>query len=495
MNEYRSLGGQALIYGLGNVIPRILNYAVLTVYYTRRFSVQEYGIITELYAYVAILMVLLTYGMETGLFKFSTSYGNKNVVYTTSFISVSLTSVLFVVLVQLFKNNISSWVGYEGNQEYILYLSLAVAMDAVSAIVFAKLRIENRVKRFTIFKIINVLLTIFFVFLFLEVLPSIGSVSSSRGYIIHMKDIEVGYVFIANVLASFFVLLLLLFDVKGVKLKFDFILYKSLLMYSLPLLIAGLAGIFNETIDRILLRAFTASNLNSLYELGIYGANYRIAVLMTIFIQMFRYAAEPFFFNLHKKEDAKMIYANVLKYFTIFLMIIFLFVALGIDVFKYFIDKDYFEGLSIVPIVLMANVMLGLLFNVNMWYKLTGHTSYGVYITGVGALITIILNILLIPSYSYYACAWIHLLSNLIMLILTYLVGQKYYKISYDLKRIFMYIGLALGLYLIARIVRTEYVYINLVTGFVFVLVYLIYCNRKEKIIKTFFSRYESQNS
>jgi len=495
LNDYRNLGGQALIYGLGNVVPRILNYAVLTVYYTRRFSVKEYGIITELYAYVAIFMVLLTYGMETGLFKFSTSYKNRNIVYTTAFISVSITSAVFVVVVQLLKDDISSWIGYGDNPEYILYLALALALDAVSAIVFAKLRIENKVRRFAILKIVNVLVTVFFVFLFLEILPSVNTFSVTRWYILHMKNIEVGYVFIANVLASLFVLLLLLYDIKSVALKFDFKLYRSLLLYSLPLLIAGLAGIFNETVDRILMRIFTAGNLNSLYELGIYGANYRIAVLMTIFIQMFRYAAEPFFFNMYKKEEAKKIYANVLKYFTIFLMTVFLCVALGIDVFKYFIDKDYYEGLSIVPVVLLANVLLGLLFNVNMWYKLTGHTSFGVYITVVGAIITILLNVLLIPRYSYHACAWIHLLSNMIMLVLAYIMGQKYYKIDYDLKSIFAYIGLALCLYWIASILRTENIFLNLGTAIIFVTIYLIYCNKREKILKIFFSRYENQNS
>ncbi len=492
MNQYRKLGGQAIIYGLGNIVPRILNYAVLTVYYTRRFSVEEYGIITELYAYVAILMVLLTYGMETGLFKFSINAEDKNRVYTTALLSVVTTSLAFLLFIFLGRRDIAEWIGYHGNPEYIVYLGLTLALDAVSAIMFARLRIENKVRRFATLKIINVILTVFFVFLFLEIIPSIKVLSESLWYIEYMKDIEVGYVFIANVLASLFILVFLLKDIRNLSMNLDFSLLKSLLAYSIPLLISGMAGIFNETIDRILLRRFLPDNVNALYELGIYGANYRIAVLMTIFVQMFRYAAEPFFFNMYKAKDSGMVYGNVLKYFTIFLMIIFLGVALGIDFFKYFIDADYYEGLGIVPVVLMANVFVGMLFNVNMWYKLTGHTMYGVYITGVGALLTVVLNIFFIPLYSYNACAWIHLGSNFVMLIITYTLGQKIYKINYDVRNIVLYIGLALGLYALGILLRTKNDFFNMGIGVIFVFIYVVYCNRRENLIKVFLRRDES---
>ncbi len=491
MNQYRKLGGQAIVYGLGNIVPRLLNYAVLTFYYTRRFSVEDYGVITELYAYVAVFMVLLTYGMETGLFKFSAGNSNRSLVYTTTLIAVITTSFIFVVIVQLFQNGIAKWIGYGGNPEYIVYLGLTLALDAVGAIVFAKLRIENRVKKFAILKIVNVLATIFFVFLFLEILPAISVVAEQEWYIRYFKDIEVGYVFIANVIASLIVLVLLLWDIRSVSLKVDTTLLKSLLLYSMPLLISGLAGIFNETIDRILMRRVLPSDMNALYELGIYGANYRIAILMTIFVQMFRYAAEPFFFNMYKAENAKVIYANVLKYFVIFLMSVFLCVALCIDFFKYFIDSSYYEGLGIVPVVLFANVLVGILFNVNMWYKLTGKTMYGVYITGIGALFTIILNIIFIPMYSYHACAWIHLGSNLIMVSLTYYFGQRLFRIEYDVKKISIYISLALGLFFLGLVLRTGKEIVNIATGVILVLLYLMYCNHKEKLIKVFISKNE----
>jgi O-antigen/teichoic acid export membrane protein len=492
LNHYQKLGGQAIIYGLGNIVPRILNYAVLTAYYTRRFSVEEYGVITELYAYVAILMVLLTYGMETGLFKFSVNSENRDVVFSSAFLCISFTSILFLLGVQLFRHQISDWIGYAGNPEFIVYLGATVSLDAVSALVFAKLRIENKVRRFALLKIINVLITIFLVFLFLEILPEIRFITASDWYVVHLKNIEVGYVFIANVVASFLVLLLLLWDLRAVRITASFRLLGNILAYSIPLLISGMAGIFNETIDRILLRRFLKEGLNPLHELGIYGANYRIAVLMTIFVQMFRYAAEPFFFNMYKSKDAIQIYANILKYFTIFLMIIFLGVALCIDFFKYFIDSSYYEGLGIVPVVLMANVMVGMLFNVNMWYKLTGHTLYGVYITGIGALITVLLNVILIPLYSYHACAWIHLLSNFVMFILTYFIGQKFFKIDYDIKRIIVYVGFALVLYFVGYFLQTDNDFFNVGIGVTFVFIYFIYCNRKENLMNVFFKKHES---
>jgi O-antigen/teichoic acid export membrane protein len=495
LNQYQKLGGQTIIYGLGNIVPRILNYAVLTVYFTRRFSVEDYGIITELYAYVAILMVLLTYGMETGLFKFSIDSIRKQVVYTTAFLSVLFTSLVFFAFILIMRNRIAVLIGYTGNSEYIVYLGMTLALDAISAIIFAKLRIENKVRQFAVLKILNVLVTVFFVFLFLEILPAISRVAENEWYVHYMAGVGVGYVFIANALASLIIFLLLFRGLFSIRFKLDWMLLKHLLYYALPLLISGMAGIFNETIDRILLRKLLPENYNSLYELGIYGANYRIAVLMTILVQMFRYAAEPFFFNLYQSRDAKIVYANVLKYFTIFLMMVFLTVALGIDVFKYFIDSKYYEGLSIVPLVLMANVIVGMLFNVNMWYKLTGHTFYGIYITGLGALVTIVLNIFLIPLYSYVACAWIHLTSNFLMLVLTYYFGQRIYKIQYDVKNILLYVLIALGFFLLARLLRTDKDFFNIGIGAIFVILYLLLCNKREGLYNIFFRKNEGKNS
>lgn len=494
-NPYKNLGGQAIVYGLGNIVPRILNYAVLTVYYTRRFAPEEYGIITELYAYVAILMVLLTYGMETGLFKFSSVNENRESVYTSVLSTVTLTSFIFSLFVIFFRKPVAGLIGYVDNPEYISYLGITLAMDAICAIIFAKLRIENKVRRFALVKIINVIATIFFVFLFLEILPSVKSISTNSWYIKHLSNIGVGYVFIANIIASVIVLIVLLKDSAKLSFNVNRKLMQKILAYSLPLLVSGLAGIFNETIDRILLRKFSGDEVNSLYMLGIYGANYRIAVLMTIFIQMFRYAAEPFFFNMYGKSDARMIYANILKYFVIFLMLIFLGVGLCIDFFKYFIDKDYHEGLSIVPVVLAANVLVGILFNVNMWYKLSGRTLYGVWITGIGAVLTVVLNIIFIPKYGYYSCAWIHVLTNAIMLFLTWYYGSKLFPISYDVRKIGFYIALGLIFYAIGILLMSNNEWLNISIGIFIVVVYFSVCNRMENLTGIFFKKHESKDS
>lgn len=489
MNPYKQLGGQTLIYGLGNIVPKVLNYAILTFYYTRRFSVEDFGVITELYAYISILLVILTYGMETGLFKFSTAGNNKKQAFHTSVVSVIATSIIFLVFVIAGKQSISQWIGYSGNPEYIAYMGGILSADAVGAVIFAKLRIENKVKRFALLKIINVLITIVIVLFFLEAMPRMYIISETDFYRMKLEDIGVGYVLISNLLASLIILILLLKEFLPDRLSINFGLLRKILMYSLPLMAAGLAGMFNEAIDRILLKNLVEAPLRPLYELGIYGANYRIAVLMTLFVQMFRYAAEPFFFNYMKFKDAKVIYADVMKYFTIFMMIVFLTVTLYIDIFKYFIDPKHHEGLKIVPVVLFANILLGMLFNVNMWYKLTGKTVYGVIITGIGAIVTIILNVIFIPKFSYVACAWTHVVCNLVMLSLTYYTGQKFYKIRYNVGKILMYTGLGIGIFCLAKFLRTDNIFVNIFEGTLFIGIYIYYCNRKENLINIFAGR------
>jgi O-antigen/teichoic acid export membrane protein len=489
MSVYRKLGGQTLIYGLGNIVPRILNYAILTFYYTRRFSVEQYGIITELYAYVAILLVILTYGMETGLFRFASGKRSLNDVFSTAFVSVFVTSVLFIIVVLLAYKRIAVLINYGENPEYIYLLGITVAIDAVASIVFAKIRMEEKIRKFALMKILNVVLTVVMVLLFLEVLPKVFEYHTNMFYEKYMKNIEVGYVFIANLIASALLLIILWPEYGKIRFPVDKKLLKEILHYSLPLLVVGLAGMLNETIERILLRFFLPENYSVLFEIGIYGANYRIALLMTIFIQMFRYAAEPFFFMNYSKENAKEIYANVLKYFIIFCLMIFMFVMVYLDWIKYFIDGRFYSGLHIVSIVLAANMILGILFNVNMWYKLTGKTFYGIYITGIGALLTIVLNILFIPKYSYFACAWIHLISNSVMMIITLLLGNKYYRIHYDYKRIGEIFAVAVGLYVVFVVTKSDHRIYNLLIGTLVLGIFIFYSMRREKLITIFFRK------
>ena len=480
------MGGQTLVYGLGNIVPRILNYAILTFYYTRRFSVEQYGVITELYAYVAILLVILTYGMETGLFKFASEKRNLDSVFSTAFVSVLMTSFLFAIFILLSYKGIAGKINYGENAEYIYLLGVTVAIDAVTSIVFAKIRMQEKVRKFALMKILNVVFTVVLVLAFLEVMPQLFSTHTNMFYEKYLKNIEVGYVFIANLIASALLLIILLPEYRKIRFTLDKQMLRELLRYSLPLLIVGLAGMMNETIERILLRFFLPEKYNVLFEMGIYGANYRIALLMTLFIQMFRYAAEPFFFIHYSKSDAKVIYANILKYFIIFCLMIFLFVMVYLDWIKYFIDSKFYSGLHIVIIVLAANMILGILFNVNMWYKLTGKTFYGIYITGIGALLTVVLNILFIPKYSYLACAWIHLISNAVMMIITLVLGNKYYRIHYDYKRISEIIAVAAGFYILFAITKSDNSGYNFLIGSLVLGGFIFYSIKREKLFTVF---------
>lgn len=496
MNPYKRFGRQTIIYGLGSIVPRLLNYAILTPYYTYKFEVQEYGIITELYAYVAILLVVLTYGMETGYFRFSTDKKKTGAIFSTSAISLFITSSLFVIAVYVFIEKISRLIEYNANQEYIKWLAVIIAIDAFSAIFYAKIRMAEKVVKFSVLKIIGVLLNIFLIIAFLEILPIISNASDKSWInIVYNKNIGVGYVLVANMISSIVICFILLFELKNIKIKFDPRLYRSILKYSYPLLIAGLAGIFNETIDRILLKHILSPEYDKLYEIGIYGANYKIAVLMTIFIQMFRFAADPFFFSSYKEKESNEIFANILKYFVIFCIMIFLFITLYIDVVKYFISPKFHEGLHIVPVILFANMLLGILFNINFWFKLSGKTGFAVLIIGTGAIITILLNIIFIPYFSYRACAGVHLTSNLVMLVLSYFLGRKYYKIDYDIKNILFYILLGAVIFFINLLIKTENIVYNIIIATVLLIPFIYLAERREKLTLIFIKGYERKGS
>jgi O-antigen/teichoic acid export membrane protein len=496
LNPYRKLGGQTLVYGLGSIIPRFLNYAILTPYYTYKFAVEDYGIITELYAYVAVLLVILTYGLETGFFKFSADRKKSNDIFSISAISLFATSSLFVVLIFVFIGKISAMMGYGSRQEYIKWLAVIIALDAFTSIFYARLRMQEKVMKFAVYKILGVGINILLIIFFLEMMPRISEAYRGKWIdVIYNRETGVGYVLVANMLASILVCLLLITNLGKITLRFNFRLYAKILGYSFPLLVAGLAGILNETIDRILLRHFLSADYNILHELGIYGANYKIAVFMTIFIQMFRFAADPFFFSNYRKKNSNEIFGNILKYFVIFCMIIFLFIVLYIDIIKYFISSRYHEGLSIVPIVLIANVLVGISFNINFWYKLSGKTQYAALIIGTGAIITIVMNIIFIPVYSYKACAYSHLASNFVMLIFSYLLGRQLYRIEYDIKRILFYILSGLAIYFVNMLLKTDNVLYNILIGSALFIPFVYFVQRKEKLFSVFIKGYEDKDS
>ncbi len=439
MNPLKRLAGETAIYGFSSIAARILNY-LLVVLYTRVFTAELYGVINELYAYAAFLIVILTYGMETGFFRFINKYVDQIKIFSTTLFSLFISSVSFIILLFLTHEHIALVLDYEMYSNLILMLGITVAVDAFSTIPFVKLRSENRAVRFVTLKVFNIVVNITFNLFFLLLLPQIKA-SSPDSFILFIYDSSfgIGYVILSNLIATILTLILLIKEIAKFRPVVSFSVLKNMLGYSVPLLVSGLAGTINESIDRILLRWRLPETINAQEQLGIYGANIRIAVLMILFIQTFRYAAEPFFFNYQKQKGSKELYAQVMKYFVILGIFIFLGITLFIDFFKHIIGSDFHEGLSIVPIVLVGNLLLGVYFNLSIWYKLTDMTRYGAYLAILGALVTIIINYTLIPVYGYIASAWAHVACYLVMCVLSYNLGKKYYKIPYDFNRIVIY--------------------------------------------------------
>ncbi|MBM3435397.1 MAG: polysaccharide biosynthesis protein [Bacteroidetes bacterium] len=494
MNPLKKLAGQTAIYGLGTLVPRLLNYLLVPLY-TRLFLEDEYGIITELYSWIAFFFVVLLYGMETTFFRFASKEPEPKRVFSTSLFSVLISSLLFLVIVLLFITPISSGLRYPDHKDFIIYSAIIVSLDAITAIPFAFLRHQNRPVRFSVIRIISVAVNIGLNLYFIWFCNSEYRQNPDSVFLfLYDPNFRVGYVFVANLVASIITAILLAPQYIKLKAVFDPGLLKRMLFYTFPLLIVGLAGMVNEVWDKIIFKYLvripadaTDPESFAMGQLGIYGANYKLAVLMTLFVQMFRFAAEPFFFSQSKEGNAKQIYADVLKYFVIFGLFIFLTVTLYLDIFKYFIGPKHWEGLYIVPIILLANLLLGIFFNLSIWYKLQDMTRYGAKIALGGAVITILANILLVPSLSYLGAAWGHLACYTFMVVLSYYQGQKYYRINYDLAAIFLYFIAALGFFAINYYINTENLFYRLIISSALLLAFLslVYLNEKFKLIRS----------
>jgi O-antigen/teichoic acid export membrane protein len=448
MNPLKRLAGDTAIYGLSTIVARLINY-LLVAYHTRVLDRVQYGVFTEFYGYATFLLVLLTYGMETGFFRFSSRSDQRpDAVFSTSMVALFTTSVLFFGVIMLNLSGFSSWMGYPGNRSYVLQMAAVLAIDAFTAIPFARLRFLRRAKMFALFKLFNVVFYVLISVLFFTFLPPYFAQHPDSCLLrFFSPSVDVGYIFTANLLSSLLSLALLLPTIFGVKFSFSSALLKKMLVYSLPLLAAGLPGVANDYLDRVLFKHLYADPSFALDQLGVYGANAKLAVLMMLFVQMFRYAAEPFFFSYADKTDARPMFAQVMKYFVVGAVFIFLLVSLNMDVFAYFTGKSFREGVTIVPVMLFANLLLGVVFNLSMWYKLSEKTKYAVYITLSGMLVTVLINVIFIPRYGYRAAAWGHFFSYAVMLVISYVMGQKFYPIRYDLKAIGFYVAVGLGLY------------------------------------------------
>ncbi len=468
-NPLKKLAGQTAIYGLTSIVGRLLNWFLVPIYIgTAKFTPDQYGIITEMYSYVAFLVVFLTYGMETAFFRFSTlqEHDNKKV-YSTIIYSLFTTSFVFIALAFLFDQSIANWLKYPNNKEFVTWFAMIVGLDAVASIPMAKLRADNRPIKFAVINFANIGVNIGLNLFFLAYCLPMYKAGETNWLIetFYNPEIGVGYVFIANLIASIVKFLLLLPDMLKAKFSVEFVLLKKMFIYALPLLVFGLAGIVNETIDRIMLKRMlfeSKGELETMTQIGIYGACYKVSIIVTLFIQAFRYAAEPFFFAQEKEKNAKEIYASIMTYFVIICATIFLGVMLYIDIVKYFIPNEaYWEGLKVVPVLLFANISLGIYYNQSIWYKLSGKTKYGAYIGILGAFITVLLNYIWIPVFGYVGSAWATLICYSSMCIISFVLGQKHYPIKYNYSKIGIYLGLALLLYFATTQFTIENFYIK----------------------------------
>jgi len=459
LNLLKKLASQTAIYGLSSVVGRLLNYLLVPLY-TRYFLPAEYGTVTELYAYVAFFVVMLTYGMETAFFRFSKKE-QPTKVYSTTLISLLISSLVFVGLIFLNSSTISEWLGYSNHPEYIQFFALIIGMDAVASISFAKLREQDKAMRFAFIRIVNIMVNI-----------------GLNLYFIVYKEYGISYIFIANLAASVITLIMLFPEMISSSWVFDKKLWKRMMIYALPLLIAGLAGMTNETIDRVLLKHLLPNTDMAASELGLYGAFYKLSIIMILFIQTFRFAAEPFFFSQEKEGNSRKIYADVMKYFTIIMVIIFLGVTIFYDFLKGFLGREYHDerGFLVVSILLLANLFLGIYYNLSIWYKLTEKTKYGAYLSIFGAIITLSLNFTLIPLLGFVGCAWATLVCYFSMTVASYYLGKRHFSVPYEVNRIALYLFCMLCVYFCIYFTN-----LNMWINSLFLLGFVIFVYRLEK--------------
>ena len=482
MADMKSLAKDTAIYGLSSIIGRFLNYLLVPLYtYKIAASSGGYGVITNLYAYTALLLVILTYGMETTFFRFANKEDeDPRLVYSTILRMVGLTSLVFIGLVFAFIGPISSAMGYPEHPSYIWSLAIVVALDAFQAILFSYLRYQKRPLKFAALKLLFIGLNIGLNLVYFVLLPKLYEGNPDVWGKLYNPEVGVGYVFYINLFCTSLVTLFFAKELRGIGYGFDGKLCKRMLSYSWPILVLGIAGILNQTADKILFpKVYPGEDAN--VQLGIYGAVVKIAMIMALITQAFRYAYEPFVFGNSREKDNKETYAKGMKYFVIFTLLAFLCVMAYMNVLRYIIKSDYWEGLKVVPIVMAAEMMMGIYFNLSFWYKLTDKTIWGAVFSGIGCAVLILINVFLVPKYGYMACAWGGFAGYGVAMLLSYFVGQKYYPIDYPLKDMLLYTVLAAVLFAGITWVNAHLgFWLALVVNTVLVLVFLAYIIRKD---------------
>lgn len=457
MANLKSLAKDTAIYGMSSILGRFLNYLLVPLY-TSNISAASggYGIITNLYAYTALLLVILTYGMETTFFRYANKTNeDPQKVYSSTLIMVGFTSLLFIVLVSIFLQPISGVMGYSDHSSYVWVMAATVSIDAFQCIPFAYLRYKKRPIKFAALKLLFIAFNIALNLLYFVVLPDLYKSYPDIIQHVYSPETGVGYAFYINLVCTASITFFFYKELTGFKYTFDKELAKRMLSYSWPILILGIAGILNQTADFILF-PYLYKGSQAHQQLGIYGAASKIAMIMAMITQAFRYAYEPFVFGKGNDKDNRETYAVAMKYFIIFTLLAFLVVMGYINILRHIIGRDYWEGLKVVPIVMAGTIMMGIYFNLSFWYKLIDKTIWGAYFSGIGCSVLILINIIFVPQYGYMACAWAGLIGYATAMTLSYFVGQKKYPINYPLKSIGIYVLIAV-FFFIAITYSNEY--------------------------------------
>lgn len=458
MAGIKSLFKDTAIYGLSSIVGRFLNWCLVPMY-TYCFDAEEYGIVTNLYAFVALVLIILTYGMETGFFRFANHerWTNPGQVYTTALMSLGASSMLFIIAGCILSPAIAGWLGYPSHPSFIWMMVVAVGVDAYTSIPFAYLRYRKRPVRFATLKLVNIGLNIGLNLFFILLCPVIWKTAPHWIAWFYDPTFGVGYIFLANMISSLATLMLVIPEILAEGYDFNSKLLREMLRYSFPLLIIGIAGIMNQTIDKILYPMLVPDRAEALAGLGIYGANYKIAIVMVMFIQAFRFAFEPFIFARDTGEggNRNKAYSDAMTWFVIFGLFIFLGVMFFLPVLKYFIAPDYFEGLRVVPVVMLAELFFGIFFNLSLWYKISDRTIWGTWFSLMGLAITLALNIIFVPRYGYMACAWAAFCCYGAMMVASYAVGRVKHPVNYDMPRLGLYFAAAMGLWGVASVTAT----------------------------------------
>lgn len=484
MGIYKSLFKQTTIYGLATVLPRMLSFLLVRLYTDNLENAADYGVVTVVFAWLVFMNVILSYGMETSFFRFYNSETDKQKVIQTSTISVFWSSLIFLGTFLLFRNSIasSSWINVD--VEFVTYAIWILVLDALVVIPFSKLRANQKPKIYAAIKIVNTAINLLLNIFFLIYLPKLAN-QNPEGFLsgIYFEDFQVGYIFVSNLIASLLTLLYFIPDYLRIHWSFDFALWKKMMKYGLPILVAGIAFAVNEHFDKILLEKFLPENIAK-HEVGVYGACYKLGLFMVLFSTAFRLGVEPFFFSHSKDKNAPQTYADITKYFVIIGSVILLGVVVFADVLKMIMipNTAYWEAMKIVPLIILANFFLGIYHNLSVWYKITDRTSMGAYISITGAVLTLLLNYLLIPEFSYVGSAVATIVAYGSMMLISYLLGAKYYPIPYDMKKIGGYLAISILFSTIYFYRYRENYFVGI--GMLFVFSLYVFYNEKKTILQ-----------